>query len=151
MHGDPIGTWREQYARCCINVDFEPLSDVTFRASVKPIFTEPHMAQVAFSPGFVFRDEDLIRDGNDSIGLIIAQSGNPTFRHLGREIRLGSGDATIMLANATGGLGSREHFRYCDMLIPPLRVGSTWRSTPGWAYAKTLGKVAADGIAAWLH
>ena len=119
MQGDPIGKWREQYARCCINVDFEPLSDVTFQASVKPIFTEPHMAQVAFSPGFVFRDEDLIRDGNDSIGLIIAQSGNPTFRHLEREIRLGSGDATMMLANATGGLGSREHFRYCDMLIPP--------------------------------
>ena len=119
MQGAHIRRWRERYARCCIDVDFEPLSDATFHASVKPIFAERHIAKVTLSSGFVFRDEDLIRDGNDSIALIIAQSGNLTSKHLGREIRLGFGDATMMLANATGGLCSHENFCYFDILIPP--------------------------------
>jgi len=77
------------------------------------------MTTFSVCPGFLFRNDDLIRDGNDGIGFIIAQSGEPTATHPGREVRLAAGDATMMLAGATGGVGSREGYALFDMLIPP--------------------------------
>ena len=71
MQPDPIREWREQY-------DFEPLAGPAFHASVKPIFPELRMVRATLSPGFLFRDEDLLRDGDDSIGFVVAQSGELT-------------------------------------------------------------------------
>jgi AraC-like DNA-binding protein len=114
---DPIRDWREQYARCCLRVDFEPLPGTTFDASVKPIFPELGIIRTASSPGFVFRDEGLLRDGNDSFELIVAQSQELNITHQGREIRLGPGDATIMQASATGRVGSRKRFGFLEVLV----------------------------------
>jgi AraC-like DNA-binding protein len=114
---DPVREWREQYARCCLDVDFEPSPNVTFYASVKPIFPELHVARAALSPGFLFRDDDLLRDGNDSFEFIVAQSGELNITQQAREIRLGPGDATIMQANATGRVGSRERFGFLEVLV----------------------------------
>jgi AraC-like DNA-binding protein len=119
VQSDPIREWRERYARCCLRVDFEPLPDAIFRASVTSVFPELRAVRAAFSPGFLFRDDDLLRDGDDSIGFIIARSRELTATHLGREVRLAAGDATMMLAGATGGVGSRESCALFDMLIPP--------------------------------
>jgi hypothetical protein len=101
MQPCPIREWREQYARRRLRVDFEPLAGSTFHASVKPIFPELRIVRATLSPGFLFRDEDLLRDGDDSIGFVVAQSGELTARHLGREIRLAPGDATMTLMGAT--------------------------------------------------
>ena len=68
MQADPIREWREQYARRCLRVDFEPLADTPFHASVKPIFPELRIVRAALSPGFLFRDDDLLRDG-DLLGI----------------------------------------------------------------------------------
>ena len=119
MQADPIREWREQYARRCLRVDFEPLADTPFHASVKPIFPELRIVRAVLSPGFLFRDEDLLRDGDDRIGFVVAQSRELTARHLGREIRIAPGDATMMLMGATGGVGWRENSVLVDMLIPP--------------------------------
>jgi AraC-like DNA-binding protein len=119
MQPSPIREWREHYARRCLRVDFEPLADSTFHASVKPIFPELRIVRATLSPGFLFRDDDLLRDGDDRIGFVVAQSGELTAKHLGREIRLGPGDATMMLMGATGGVGWRENSTLFDMLIPP--------------------------------
>jgi AraC-like DNA-binding protein len=119
MQRDPVREWREQYARCCLRVDFEPLAGSAFHASVKPIFPELRIVRATLSPGFLFRDDDLLRDGDDRIGFVVAQSGELTARHLGREIRLAPGDATMMLMGATGGVGWRENSTLFDMLIPP--------------------------------
>jgi AraC-binding-like domain len=115
---DPIREWREQYARRILRVDFEPSPDSAFHASVKPIFRELRVVRAALSPGFLFRDEDLLRDGDDSFGFVVAQSREITARHLGREVRLAPGDATVMTMGATGGVGWRESFALLDMLIP---------------------------------
>jgi hypothetical protein len=64
---DPILEWREQYARCCLTVDFEPFPGATFSASVKPIFPELRTVRAALSAGFLFRDDNLLLDGNDSL------------------------------------------------------------------------------------
>ena len=116
---DPVLEWRKQYARRCLRVDFEPLAGAIFHASVKSIFPELRIVRAALSPGFLFRDDDLIRDGDDSIGFVVAQSGQLTARHLGREVRLAPGDATMMLMSATGGIGWRESSVLFDMLISP--------------------------------
>jgi AraC-like DNA-binding protein len=116
---DPILEWRDQYARRCLKVDFEPLAGANFHASVKSIFPELRIVRAALSPGFLFRDDDLIRDGDDSIGFVVAQSGQLTARHLGREVRLAPGDATTMLMSVTGGIGWRESSILFDMLISP--------------------------------
>ena len=137
MQSDPIREWREQYARCCLRVDFEPLPGATFSASVKPIFPELRTVRTVFSPGFLFRDGDLLRDGDDSIGFVIAQSRELTATHLEREIWLATGDATMMLAGATGGVGSRESFALFDMLIPP----AEWEAR---------GARPEDGLMQWL-
>ena len=116
---DPIREWREQYARRHLRVDFEPSAGTPFHASVKPIFPELRIVRAMLSPGVLFRDDDLLRDGDDSVGFVVAQSGALTGRHLRREVLLGPGDATIMLMSATGGIGSRENYTLFDMLIPP--------------------------------
>jgi hypothetical protein len=69
-----IREWREQYARRILNIDFKPLSDSPFRASVVPIFDDLRIMRTAINPGVTFRDEELVRDGDDSYWLMIAQS-----------------------------------------------------------------------------
>jgi AraC-like DNA-binding protein len=116
---DPVREWREQYARCCLTVGFEPLPGATFGASVKPIFPELRTVRAALSAGFLFRDDDLLRDGNDCLEIIVAQSPELNITHQGREIRLAPGDATIMQANATGRVGSHESFGFFEVVISP--------------------------------
>jgi AraC-like DNA-binding protein len=116
---NPVLEWRENYARRHLRVDFEPLAGAVFHASVKPVFSELRIVRAALSAGFLFRDDDLIRDGDDRIGFVVAQSGQLTARHLGREIRLAPGDATMMLMSASGGIGWREDAVLFDMLISP--------------------------------
>jgi AraC-like DNA-binding protein len=117
MQPDPIREWREQYGRHCLRVDFEPLPGTTFDASVKPIFPELGIIRTKSSPGFVFRDEDLLTDNNDSFEVIFAQSQDLNITHQGRELRLGPGDATIMQASATGRVGSRKRFGFLELLV----------------------------------
>jgi AraC-like DNA-binding protein len=119
MQPDPVRYWREQYARRYLRVDFEPLAGTPFHASVKPIFPELRMVRATLSPGFLFRDDDLLRDGDESVGFIVAHSSELTARHLGREVLLAPGDSTMMSMGVTGGVGWRESSTLFDMLIPP--------------------------------
>ena len=119
MQDEAIRQLREQYARCCLSVGFEPLQGARVSASVKPIFPELRTARAALSAGYLFRDDDLLRDGNDSLEAIVAQSPELNITHQGREIWLAPGDATIMQANATGRVGSRESFGFFEVVISP--------------------------------
>jgi AraC-like DNA-binding protein len=113
---DSIREWRERSA--WRRLDFRPLSDWPFRASVIPTFEELHIARTAISPGVAFRDREMVRDGDDSFWLLLSQSTRLEIEHLGRDLRLGSGDATLTHTCETGSFGSRRHFGYIGVLLP---------------------------------
>jgi AraC-like DNA-binding protein len=117
MQDAAIMEWREQYARCCLSVGFKPLRGATVKASVKPIFPELRTARAELSAGYLFRDDDLLRDGDDSLEVVVAQSPELNITHQGREIKLAAGDATTMQASAVGRVGSRESFRFLEVVI----------------------------------
>jgi hypothetical protein len=117
-------TWPRNVARSAsgasiLHLDFEPLADAPFHASVKPILGEPRVVRTRLGPGFVFRDEELVRDGDDNFGFLISQSRALDAAHEGREIRLGPGDATMMQASGPGRAGSRGSFGFVEVMIPP--------------------------------
>jgi AraC-like DNA-binding protein len=113
-----VNGWREQQARLGFNLDFEPLDGVPFRCTMTPIFDDLRAGRARFSPGFTFRDEDLVKDGDDAIGLMIAQSSDLDISHCGREVQLRRDEAAPMRVCATGRVGSRHAFGYASLLIP---------------------------------
>lgn len=121
---DSIGTWREQQARRHLNLDFEPLPDTPFHAEFAPILENLRIVRAVFSPGATLRDKALIKDGDDSFGLVISQASNLDITHQGRDLRLGHGDATLMHVCATGRVGSRQNFRYIGVMIPHLEFAA---------------------------
>jgi AraC-like DNA-binding protein len=122
---NPIREWREQFARRALNVDFEPLSDAPFRASIAPVFER--IVRIRHSPGTTFRDDDLVKEGDDAFGLVILQTRNLEIRHRGRELTLGRGDAALMRACETGFVGSHDEVGYICAMIPSSDVAE--RST----------------------
>jgi hypothetical protein len=116
---DAVREWREQYARYCHHIDFEPIADTPFHHSVKPIFDEPRLVRTTLSPGFLFRDDDLVRDGDNGVSLVIAQSGKLDIMHRGREVQLRPGEATVMQADAPGRCGSHKGFVVSEFMILP--------------------------------
>ncbi|MDE5454125.1 helix-turn-helix domain-containing protein [Bradyrhizobium sp. CSA112] len=100
------------------SIDFEPLPGAPFHVSVRPVLEEPRMVRVSLSPGLSFRDEDMVKDGEDAFGLMFTLGKNVEITHCGRELRLGRGDATILHVCKTGTVGSREEFGFLSTLIP---------------------------------
>jgi hypothetical protein len=115
---DPIREWREQYARRVLNIDFKPVSDAPFHASFIPIFEDLRIARTALSAGITFRDEELVRDGDDSFWLMISQSTGLEISHLGRDLPLGRGDAAVIHVCETGSVGSCQSFGHIGVMIP---------------------------------
>jgi AraC-like DNA-binding protein len=119
MARDPVRKWREEYARHCHHLDFEPLPDVPFYHAVQPIFDVPSMVRTTLSPGFIFRDQDLLRDGDDRVCLLIAETPRLGIWHRGREVQLGSGEATLLQADAPGRCGASENFAIFALVMAP--------------------------------
>jgi len=121
-HYDSIHEWREQCARCCLDLDFEPLHGAPFRAALALVFENPCVVRAALSPGFAFRDANPIRDGDSNFEFFISQSRNLDVVQQGREIRLGLGDAAIVQASEPVRVGSRESFGFLAVVIPPTEL-----------------------------
>lgn len=114
---DPIREWREEYARCMLQLDFEPVPDTRFHASTEPLVDGLRIVRSSFSPGFTYRDAELARKGDDSFALLISRSRNISVKKW-RHFELGQGDGALMRISDPGALGSTESFRYVAMMIP---------------------------------
>lgn len=125
---DNIREWRERSV--WRKADFKPLSNWPFRASVDPIFEAQHIARTALSPGVAFRDREMVRDGDDSFWLLISQS-SLEIEHLGCDLRLGRGDATLTHLCETGSFSSGRHFGYIGVLLPSAEIAGRGVSLDG--------------------
>lgn len=116
-----LRTWREEYARQMIRLDFEPIPDTRFVASMQPVVPGIRMLRSSFSPGFTLRDDDLIKDGDDSIGIVISRSNRiDVFKT--RDFQLGLGDAAMLRVSEPGRLGSVESFQYVALMVPAIEL-----------------------------
>jgi AraC-like DNA-binding protein len=113
-----IREWREDYARGAVNVDFKPLSDAPFRASIQPVFDDLRIVRTTFSPGLTFRDDRSVKDAVDAFAFLIAQSRNIEVVHGQRTLRLAQADATLLSVCTPGSVGSAQEFCYLRVLIP---------------------------------
>src|SRR5262245_63922118 len=92
------------------SIDFKPIPATPFHASVTPLL---HGVRTALSPGFTFRDNELVRDtGAEAFSLVLSRSKNLDVAQCGREVQLGHGDATLLHVGETGHVGSNEDFEY---------------------------------------
>ena len=112
-----LKNWREEYARQMIRLDFEPIPDTKFFASMHPIVEGMRMVGSTFSPGFTLRDDDLVKDGDDSCAIVISRSNRIDVIKK-QEFQLRQGDAAMLRVDETGRLGSTESFQYVALMIP---------------------------------
>jgi AraC-like DNA-binding protein len=115
---DAVKEWREQYARRGTQLGFEPCSDVPFHSSVRPIFDVPRIVEARFSPGLLFRDANMIRDGDDRVSLVLTEKSRLTVWHRQHELCLEPGDATLFQADAPGRCGAILGFTTLEMSMP---------------------------------
>jgi AraC-like DNA-binding protein len=114
----PVKEWLEQYARHGTQVGFLPSGDAPFFSSVQPILDAQHMVRARLSPGVLFRDNTMMRDGDDRLSLVIAETPTHHVWHRAREVRLDRGDATLVQADAPGRCGSPGEFTVVEISMP---------------------------------
>jgi AraC-like DNA-binding protein len=113
---DPIREWRDGFARGMHSIDFAPVPEAPFHASVVPIL---HGVRTTLSAGFTFRDDELVKDsGGDAFSLVLSRSKNLEVAQRGHEVRLSRGDATLLHVGETGHVGANEDFEFIVQMIP---------------------------------
>lgn len=117
-HSIPI--WREKISRRLLNLDFQPLSDEPFCGWINPILTygEVHVVRWAHTPGVTFRDEQLVKDGANSVGLVYSPKNSFDFKHQGRDGSVSTREATLMHNGEIGELGSYKTASYVAVVLP---------------------------------
>jgi AraC-like DNA-binding protein len=115
---DPVREWREQYARRGTQLGFKPVTDAPFRSSVRPIWDAPRIVQTRLTPGLLFRDRGMVRDGDDRLSLVLTQFSRLSVWHRGHELCLEPGDATLFQADEPGKCGSRAGLTLLEISIP---------------------------------
>ena len=117
MARDPIREWQERYASYGTELAFKAETNARFFSSVQPICNLPRVVRTALSPGLVFRDRGMVRDGNDNINLAVSFEHDFHLSQRGREVCLGRNEATIMQANAPGTAATRRRFEVLEVSI----------------------------------
>ncbi|MDX2259970.1 MAG: AraC family transcriptional regulator [Hyphomicrobiaceae bacterium] len=113
--GATLKYWREHVGRSLLNLDFRPIGDDPVAITMTPIVMNDGVRAVDMrhTPGMTFRDDELVKDQDASIAIVLAQNAAIDFRHCGREGRLKKGGTMLLVNAATGeiGAGQRLHFR----------------------------------------
>jgi AraC-like DNA-binding protein len=113
-----IKTWRDVVGRRLLNLDFNPISDEEFWAEVEPIAGPLRTAKVSQSGGRSFRDQELVRDGDDVFSLAICRRSRISVTQRGQEVVLWPGDAAFLRTSETGSLASAKPFTHCSIMFP---------------------------------
>jgi AraC-like DNA-binding protein len=117
-----VAAWREHYGRTIAKLDFEQMPDSSFNvdATLRDL---PDLGIASLSTlGLRFRKPGSLIDADDLI-VVIVESGTYSGRQLGREVKLGPGEAVVrMNAEVTTGeiLGRLSIVRVPTSTIAPL-------------------------------
>jgi len=93
-----IPRWREEFGRCIVHVDIEPLSDVPFQAEATLQALQGLRTLAWRGSAMRFkRSQANIVDGDDSIGIVVCSPSRSRLSQRGQEIELRAGDAIALL------------------------------------------------------
>ncbi len=113
-----IRDWRAWFGREMFNLDFEPVSDAPFRASLNPFLDGMRIVKADFSPGLTIRSKELSGDGDADYGLLIARSKHLHAAQRGRDVALKAGEATLLRVSDPGSVGAQEQFGFITLMMP---------------------------------
>ena len=115
-----LNVWREEIGRRMLNLDFKPYSDDPFRAELVPVLDSDGIRVVrsAHTSGLTFRDKRLLKDGSDTVALIINTSAKIEVEHQGRETTLSRGEAIFLENFEAGKAGSASNFEITSIVLP---------------------------------
>lgn len=139
MRRDPVREWQERYASYGTELAFKPETSAKFLSTVQPICDWPRTVRTTLSPGLVFRDRQMVRDGNDNVNLAVSFEDDLNLCQLGREVCLRRHEATVMQADTPGTAGTRRQFNVLEISIPQ----PEWRSRgchPGDVLMKVINR-----------
>jgi AraC-like DNA-binding protein len=86
-------------------------------SSVESICKSPRIVRSTLSPGLLFRDRKMVRDGDDSVSLVVSLGRALSISHRNREACLARNEAIIMQADAPGSAGTRQRFAVLEVSI----------------------------------
>lgn len=115
MPHDLLREWQERYSRSGTRLGFKPVTDASFHSSVQSICDSPRIVRSTLSPGLLFRDRNMVKDGDDNISLVVSLGRAITINHRGREARLGRNEAILLQADAPGSAGTRQRFAVLEV------------------------------------
>ncbi|HEY6255549.1 MAG TPA: AraC family transcriptional regulator [Xanthobacteraceae bacterium] len=118
---DWLEATREMYGRAIMKVDFEPLPDIPFHIDLTlRALPGVGLASGTASPMNCFRPARLIE--SDDLILVVALSGNGTFRVSGREADIGAGTAVLTSAQEIGRFDIHSAVRLINFRLPCAKI-----------------------------
>jgi AraC-like DNA-binding protein len=117
MVRDPLREWQERYAQNGTQLGFKPETGTRFSAAVHAVCNSPRVVRATLSPGLLYRDRGMVRDGDDNLSLVVSLGPDLTVWHRAREVPLRRNEATIFQADAPGSAGTRRQFEVLEVSI----------------------------------
>jgi AraC-like DNA-binding protein len=139
MPHDLLREWQERYSRSGTRLGFKPETDASFHSSVQYICDSPRIIRSTLSPGLLFRDRNMVKDGDDNISLVVSLGAALTINHRGREARLARHEATLFQADAPGSAGTRQRFAVLEVSIAQ-REWEARNARPGDLLTKVINR-----------
>jgi AraC-like DNA-binding protein len=139
MPYDPLREWQERYARSGTRLGFKPETDAPFYSSVESICNSPRIVRSTLSPGLLFRDRKMVRDGDDNVSLVVSLGRALSISHRKREACLACNEAIIMQADAPGSAGTRQQFAVLEVSIAQ-REWESRNTRPGDALMNVINR-----------
>jgi AraC-like DNA-binding protein len=121
-----VPMWREVFGRTIVRVDMKPVAEVPLHAQATlRSFPGFRTISCATSPMYFRRTPDLLRDGDDSVGLVVNLGHQAMVSHCGIEVRMAGGDAVPIFTHKAADLLSTRHV---GMVFPRASLASRVRS-----------------------
>lgn len=115
-----VSTFREQICRHLFELDFKPDSSTEFSATVEAFLGAPKgmCLRLTHTPGTIFRDRELAKDGVDSLTLIIFERAAGHVEHLGYGADIPQGGVTLLHNCEPAALSSSRSRSTIGVILP---------------------------------